>query len=397
MGALADAPERTAPVGALDRGLRWLFRRAVGEAPLRFALAGGEVVYVPQESAVATVVFRDLRALVHVLSSPESRFGEAYANGDVAVEGDLVGALEAVYLARERRAKRWSAWRVGHPPEEARENAQRHYDLGNAFYRPWLGDSMVYTCAYFPTPDATLEAAQTAKMELVCRKLALSEGDRVVEAGCGWGALARYMVRSRGVRVTAYNVSREQVCWAREQAVREGLAKRVAFIEDDYRRIDGSYDVFVSVGMLEHVGPLDYPTLGSVIDRCLDHNRGRGLLHFIGRDRPQPLNPWIRRWIFPGAYPPTLGEAVRGVLEPAGLAVLDVENLRPHYALTLRHWRERFEAAADDVSARFGRPFARSWRLYLAGSEAAFRTGSMELFQVTFARPGVAWTRPSPP
>lgn len=385
------------PVGAVDRGLRWLFRRAVGEAPLRFALAGGEVVYVPAAPAVATVVFRDRRSLVHVLSNPEVRFGEAFAQGEVDVDGDLVGALEAVYRARERPATRWSSWRVGHPPDASRDNAQRHYDLGNAFYGQWLGEGMVYTCAYFKAPEATLEEAQAAKMELVCRKLGLVAGERVVEAGCGWGALALYMARHHRVHVTAYNVSGEQVRYAREWAGREGLADRVVFVEDDYRSIEGRFDAFVSVGMLEHVGLLDYPALGAVVERCLDPRRGRGLLHFIGRNRPQPLNPWIRRWIFPGAYPPTLGEAVRGVLEPSGFAVLDVENLRPHYALTLRRWRERFEAATPDVCARFGRPFARSWRLYLAGSEAAFRTGSMELFQVAFARPGVAWSRPSPP
>jgi cyclopropane-fatty-acyl-phospholipid synthase len=397
MGVLGAVPDRTGSTGPLDGGLRWLFRRAVGEAPLRFALAGGEVVHDPSAHAVATVVFRDRRALVHVLSSPESRFGEAYANGDVDVEGDLVGALEAVYRARDCRVAGSSAWLGGHPPQASRHNARRHYDLGNAFYRLWLGDTMAYSCAYFPAPDSTLEAAQSAKMALICRKLALSPGDRVVEAGGGWGALALFMAREHGVQVTAYNVSREQIRYAQACASREGLADRVAFVEDDYRSIAGRFDAFVSVGMLEHVGPLDYPTLGSVIDRCLDPDRGRGLLHFIGRDRPQPLNPWIRRWIFPGAYPPTLGEAVRGVLEPPGLAVLDVENLRPHYALTLRHWRERFEAVLPEVCARFDRPFARSWRLYLAGSEAAFRTGSLELFQVTFARPALAWTRPSPP
>jgi cyclopropane-fatty-acyl-phospholipid synthase len=204
------------------------------------------------------------------------------------------------------------------------------------------------------------------------------------------------MARQHGVHVTAYNVSHEQVEYARERARREGLADRTAFIEDDYRRIAGRFDAFAAVGMLEHVGPLDYPTVAALLDRCLDPRRGRGLLHFIGRDHPQPLNPWIRRWIFPGAYPPTVGEALRGVVEPAHLAVLDVENLRPHYALTLRHWRERFEAALPSISSRFGNRFARAWRLYLAGSEAAFRTASLELFQVVIARPGTPWSRPTP-
>jgi cyclopropane-fatty-acyl-phospholipid synthase len=158
----------------------------------------------------------------------------------------------------------------------------------------------------------------------------------------------------------------------------------------------GTYDAFVSVGMLEHVGPAHYPALGELIDRCLRPERGRGLLHFIGRDRPGQLNPWIRKRIFPGAYPPTLAEVLGAVLEPRRLSVLDVENLRLHYARTLAHWRERFDAAAGKVAALFDETFVRTWRLYLVGSQASFNTGYMQLFQVTFARAGdnqVPWTR----
>jgi cyclopropane-fatty-acyl-phospholipid synthase len=271
----------------------------------------------------------------------------------------------------------------------------RHYDLGNDFYRLWLDERMVYTCAYFPTPDAGLEEAQVAKMDLVCRKLALRPGETVVEAGCGWGALALHMAEHHGVTVKAYNVSREQVRFARERARARGLEGRVQFVEDDYRAIRGEYDAFVSVGMLEHVGRANYPALGAVIDRTLKPF-GRGLLHFIGRDQPRPLNAWIRKRIFPGAYPPTLDEALGGVLVPAGLTVTDVENLRLHYAKTLSHWRSRFERAMREVAGRFGETFARGWRLYLAGSEAAFTTGWLQLFQVVFTRPGIAdvpWTR----
>lgn len=272
----------------------------------------------------------------------------------------------------------------------------RHYDLGNDFYRLWLDDEMLYTCAYFPEETATLEEAQEAKMERVCRKLRLQPGEKVVEAGCGWGALALHMARNHGVTVRAYNLSHEQVRFARDRARREGLDGRVEFVEDDYRTIEGRFDAFVSLGMLEHVGPKGYAGLGSLLDRCLDENHGRGLLHFIGQDRPTPLNPWIRRFIFPGAYPPTVGEALRGVLEPEGWAVLDVENLRQHYALTLWHWRQRFEAHEEEVRRRLGEPFARRWRLYLAGSEAAFRVGALELFQIVFGRHGraeVPWAR----
>jgi cyclopropane-fatty-acyl-phospholipid synthase len=254
---------------------------------------------------------------------------------------------------------------------------------------------MVYTCAYFPKPDVTLERAQIAKMELVCRKLGLRPGQRVVEAGCGWGSLALFMAREYGVSVRAFNVSAEQIAYARARATREGLAGRVEFVEDDYRNVRGEYDAFVSVGMLEHVGLADYQTFGGVIERSLTPT-GRGLLHFIGRNKPGALNPWICKRIFPGAYPPALAEVFEGVLEPWNLSVLDVENLRLHYASTIDHWRRRFDAAGEEVARMFDETFVRAWRLYLAGSQAAFTTGTMQLFQVVFARGSsnaIPWTR----
>jgi cyclopropane-fatty-acyl-phospholipid synthase len=170
----------------------------------------------------------------------------------------------------------------------------------------------------------------------------------------------------------------------------------VKFLEQDYRNLDTHCDAFVSVGMLEHVGRRSYEELAAVVRRCLDPVRGRGLLHFIGRDSPRPLNAWITERIFPGAYAPALGEVCEGVLVPAAQSVLDVENLRRHYELTLRHWRERYERAAADGRVGFDERFRRTWRLYLAGSEAAFRVGSLQLFQVTFAPHGACstpWTR----
>jgi cyclopropane-fatty-acyl-phospholipid synthase len=233
-------------------------------------------------------------------------------------------------------------------------------------------------------------------MDRVCRKLWLRPGESVVEAGCGWGSLALHMARHYGVRVRAYNVSREQIRHARLQARRADLADRVEFVEDDYRTIRGRYDAFVSVGMLEHVGREAYPELAAVLDRSLPERGGRGLLHFIGRDEPGELNAWIRRRIFPGAYPPTVSEAVAGTLQPGRFSVLDVENLRLHYARTLAHWLERFERASERVTAMFDETFTRTWRLYLAGSRAAFETGSLQLFQVSFARASdasIPWSR----
>jgi cyclopropane-fatty-acyl-phospholipid synthase len=266
----------------------------------------------------------------------------------------------------------------------ARRNVEHHYDHGNRFYELWLDAELVYTCAYFADEQMSLERAQRAKLDLVCRKLRLQPGDTVIEAGCGWGALALHMAKAYGARVRAFNVSREQLAYARARARREGLADRVEFIDDDYRSVKGEFDAFVSVGMLEHVGLHHFRSLADVLRRTVRRRGGRGLLHFIGRDAPRALNPWIVRRIFPGAYVPTLSEVTTQILAPAGMSVTDVENLRLHYARTLAHWHERFVAATEAVRALYGDQFQRAWELYLAGSEAAFATGWMQLFQVVF-------------
>jgi cyclopropane-fatty-acyl-phospholipid synthase len=184
------------------------------------------------------------------------------------------------------------------------------------------------------------------------------------------------------------------VAYARARAKREGLDGRIEFVEDDYRNISGKYDAFVSVGMLEHVGVENYPTLGGVAYRSLGDN-GRGLIHSIGRNRPAPLHPWITKRIFPGAYPPSLGEFMQ-IFEPWDFSVIDVENIRLHYARTLVHWLELFDASAEKVRKMFDEKFERMWRLYLAGSIAGFTTGTLQLFQVVFApkqNNDVPWTR----
>ena len=209
-----------------------------------------------------------------------------------------------------------------------------------------------------------------------------------------------YLARHCGVRVKAFNLSHEQIAYARARADQEGLGERIDFIEDDYRNVTGTFDAFVSVGMLEHVGLRHFRSLASVLQRVVRRDGGRGLLHFIGRDASRPLNPWIRRRIFPGAYPPTLAEVTERVLAPAGMSVVDVENLRLHYARTLSCWSERFATARNGVRSQYGDEFARAWELYLAGSQAAFASGWMQLFQVVFAPRESAppsWTRPRPP
>jgi cyclopropane-fatty-acyl-phospholipid synthase len=380
----------------LDRWALGRIKESVASAPLRFALWDGFELPSSAGPPIGTIVFRNRRALSSWVWDSELHFGETYMLGAVEIQGDLLATLEAIYRAFGATHRRpWWLWQESHDVQAAKENVHRHYDLGNEFYRLWLDPEMVYTCAYFPSPDSTLEDAQIAKMDLVCRKLQLHAGERVVEAGCGWGSLALFMAKRYGVSVQAFNISTEQIAYARNRAKEEGLSHLVEFVDDDYRNMKGRYDAFVSVGMLEHVGLADFPALGRAINRSLTGS-GRGLLHFIGRNQPGQLNPWIRKRIFPGAYPPALREVFERVLEPQGLSVLDVENLRLHYAKTLELWRRRFEGASREVATMFDDRFVRAWQLYLAGSQASFTTGFMQLFQVVFARGSsnrIPWTR----
>jgi cyclopropane-fatty-acyl-phospholipid synthase len=376
---------------ALDERLLTRLHALLGHPPVEFALRGGVCVGTHGPDSVARVAFENRATLLSVLVDPWLRFGDAYSDGSVTVEGDLVRLLETVYRASAGVARsslvRRAAARLRRPHvnslSRSRENIHHHYDIGNEFYTLWLGSTMAYTCAYYPTPEATLDEAQVAKMDHVCRKLRLQPGESVVEAGCGWGTLALHMARHYGVRVRAFNISHEQIVYARERAQREGLDSRVEYIEDDYRNIAGTYDAFVSVGMLEHVGLSNYTALGQVVHRSLG-GRGRGLIHSIGRNFPAPLQPWIEKRIFPGAHPPTLSE-MAPIFEPWNLSILDVENLRLHYAQTLRHWLALYEGAAARVREMFDARFVRMWRLYLAGSVAGFTTGTLQLFQVLFA------------
>ena len=410
LDAFPECADRVRGVSA-DAGFSsvegWLLRRlrrSIGDLPIRLILGGREKLSPPPGTeAVATVSISDLRTLGKLLVSPEIAFGDGYTDGHILVDGDLVQLVEHVIrLMRVTKPEGWcrrvsSRWlqRVqANTIAGSARNIHHHYDLTTDFYRLWLDSRLVYTCAYFPTPSASLEQAQLAKMDYICRKLQLQPGETVVEAGCGWGALALYMAKNYGVKVKAFNISREQILFARELASREGLSSQVEFIEDDYRNISSQCDVFASVGMLEHVGLENYRGLGQVIHRALGDS-GRGLLHFIGRNRPATFSPWIRKRIFPGAYTPALREML-DLLEPWNFSVLDVENLRLHYERTLEHWLTRFEASVDQVTKMFGPEFVRAWRLYLAGSIAAFRVGTLQLFQVTFAGPScrqIPWTR----
>ena len=400
----AENPARTSSVNALDRWLAAKLLAFIGDPRIAIRLWNGDAVQINTETPVASFLVRSRAALHSLLRSPSVGFGDAYSAGAIDVPGDLADFLAEVYRGlirvRSNRLQRFfKLWPTDTRTREntegrAKENIHHHYDLGNEFYQLWLDEKMVYTCAYFERPDMTLEQAQVAKLDHVCRKLDLKPGQSVVEAGCGWGSLALHMAQHYGVTVRAYNISHQQVSYATEQAKRLGLSDRVEFVEDDYRNIQGLWDAFVSVGMLEHVGIERYEQLGRVVQRCLKPS-GKALIHTIGRARPAPNNAWIEKRIFPGSYPPSLAE-VSAIFEPFEFSILDVENLRLHYRETCRLWLQRFESAAEQVARMYDDEFVRAWRLYLAGSTAAFEVGTLQLFQVLFVQPGnndVPWTR----
>jgi len=388
---------------SLGRSLVRSVMKRVGNPNISIRLWNGDEFQVADTRPVACMEICERSGVLDLLLSPSVGFGECYSSGLIKVHGDLLAFTNEITAAITRqRHGRYYGPKIRSMLHAIRSNTlsrswrnvHHHYDLGNDFYKLWLDERLVYTCAYFDTPGATLAEAQLAKLEHVCRKLQLRPGQKVIEAGCGWGSLALHMAEHYGVNVVAYNNSKEQVAYAREQATARGLDRQVTFVEDDYRKIDERCDVFVSVGMLEHVGLKNFRKLGALIGRSLKPD-GIGLIHSIGRSYPQTMDPWIVKHIFPGGHVPSLGEMM-SVFEPQQFSVLDVENLRPHYARTCAMWLENFEKVADQVAGMYDEDFVRMWRLYLAGSSAGFQSGTLQLYQVLFAPYGsnsVPWTR----
>jgi cyclopropane-fatty-acyl-phospholipid synthase len=393
MRPAADKPARTRqPTGVAQRLAEKLLN-ALGDPPVRLELWTGQSVTTSAQPSLLTLRIANRSTLLRLMASPDLQFGEAYTDGRIdVVAGDLVGGLAATFrhsatnVVAPGLQRRWARARMlmrRNTLRGSRRNIHAHYDLGNDFYRLWLDPTMSYTCAYFAADSMTLLEAQVAKMDHVCRKLRLRAGEEVIEAGCGWGGRALHMAANYGVRVRAFNISAEQIAYARAAAQAAGLTARVEFIHDDYRNITGSADAFASIGMLEHVGVGNYARFGRIIRRSLRAG-GRALVHTIGRDAPAPLNRWMERYIFPGACAPSLAQ-ISKLFEPTGLSVLDVENLRLHYARTAGCWLAAFEHAGEQVARMFDARFVRMWRLYLAGSVAGFTTGTLQLFQVLFA------------
>jgi len=386
-----------------DRSLILQVMKFVGNPRISIRLWNGDEFPVTTHRSVACMEIHDRRAIFEMLRSPSIGFGECYTKGLIDVDGDLLAFANEVTAAIAHKQdddyygpkirSLLHALRLN-SRNRSQHNVHHHYDLGNDFYKMWLDERMVYTCAYYDTPTATLAEAQVAKLDHVCRKLNLRPGQNVIEAGCGWGALALHMADQYGVNVVAYNNSKEQVAFARERATAMQLDRRVTFVEDDYRNIDSRCDVFVSIGMLEHVGLASFKTLGTLIKRSLKPD-GIGLVHSIGRSFPNRTDPWIVKRIFPGGHVPSMSEMM-SVFEPHKFSILDVENLRPHYARTCATWLQNFEAVSDKVAEMYDEEFVRMWRLYLAGSSAGFESGTLQLYQVLFTPHGnnnVPWTR----
>lgn len=374
--------------------LQALLDRTFQTRAIRVRLPDGrELVAGPGEPEL-TAVLTDARAALAIAANPDLALGEAFMDGTFRVEGGSIYdflQLTASQLALRPRASRLTLLqRIRRGAEQAndrlhaRSNVHHHYDLTVDFYRLFLDEDLQYSCAFFETPDATLEQAQAAKKRRLIDKLLLEPGQTALDIGCGWGGLGLSMVE-RGARVTGVTLSTEQHRTANERAAARGVSDRADFRLQDYRDLDQTFDRIISVGMFEHVGAPNYQEYFDAVARLLADD-GVAVIHSIGRRTPPSrTQPWIRKYIFPGGYIPALSEVLPAV-ERAGLWVTDVEVLRLHYAETLRHWRERFLARRDEALAMYDERFCRMWEFYLACSEVAFRELGHMVFQLQLTK-----------
>ncbi|MFO1273582.1 MAG: cyclopropane-fatty-acyl-phospholipid synthase family protein [Rubrivivax sp.] len=346
------------------------------------------------------LVFRTEGALVQVLARGHIGLLESYFDGELDLEGNLGAAFAAGLAAGvDVQSRPWNTvenqlheWRHSNADEaHAKANARAHYGLGTDFFRLWLDDPlMMYTCGYWPEGTQTLEQAQRQKIDHVCRKIRLAEGERFVDIGCGFGGFMFRALETTGATGVGLNNTTEQVDWLRGEIARRGLAGKLSVREADFRSLDGPYDKVVSIGVLEHAGRDQLAAVVRAHAAFLKPG-GLGMLHFIGHVGRYDTELFIRKHVFPGGWIPSLAETLVE-MERAGLEVVDVENLRRHYAPTLDAWAERFEARWPEIQAldplRFDERFRRIWRSYLVGCAEMFRSpaGYTHLFQVVFSR-----------
>jgi cyclopropane-fatty-acyl-phospholipid synthase len=383
----------------VDRLLRVALERFIRAGNLRVTTAGGSTFTLGDGTGTPVAIRFTTRAAERgVLIDPEVKFGEAYMDGTVVVEQGSIAEVLAVVLdqcvggkppfwARTQWLMRYLHRRLQqfNPPPRARRNVAHHYDLDGQLYALFLDADRQYSCAYFETPDQSLDDAQLAKKRHLAAKLLIAPGQRVLDIGSGWGGLALYLAETAGGRVTGITLSQEQLALARVRAAERGLSGTAEFRLQDYRDVPDKFDRIVSVGMFEHVGVGFYEAF---FRKCaaLMEDDGVMVLHSIGRSEgPNVTNPWIAKYIFPGGYIPALSEVLPAI-ERAGLLATDIEILRLHYAETLKAWRERFLAHREAVEKLYDARFVRMWEFYLAASEMAFREQAMMVFQVQLTK-----------
>jgi cyclopropane-fatty-acyl-phospholipid synthase len=381
---------------------RWLDRlvaKIVQRGRLEVTWSDGRTsVYGDGAGRFAHIHFRDRSAEWAVLRNPELAIGEAYMDGTIEFPGDtLLDFLELMNECWTEVRKRPFYAGLSHARYfsrrlaqnnsilKASRNIKHHYDLDGRVYRLFLDSDMQYSCAYFDRPDATLEEAQWAKKRHLASKLALKPDLKVLDIGSGWGGLGLFLADYFGADVTGVTLSTEQHKVSSDRARAQKLDKHARFELKDYRHLDTTFDRIVSVGMFEHVGAARYREFFRASSKLLKPD-GVMVLHSIGRFSPPAVtNPWIAKYIFPGGYIPALSEVMAAV-EREGLLVTDIEILRLHYAETLKAWRERFRARWSEAAAIYDERFCRMFDFYLAGSEAAFRTGDMMVFQLQLVK-----------
>ena len=382
---------------ALDKMLMSLWR----DGALQVVMPSGNTYnYGTSIGDPVTVRLHGTATVRHLALNPELALGESYMNGQLTIDGDdlqellaLVvrnvqrGAQRRVWwqkpLLKSRSVLRWLA--QNNFAERARGNVAHHYDLSESLYDLFLDDDRQYSCGYFKDPTETLDQAQTQKKEHIARKLMIEPGMSVLDIGCGWGGMALTLAKDYGARVVGITLSKEQHAYATELAKREGLTDRIDFRLCDYRSIDETFDRIVSIGMFEHVGLRHFHAYFQTIRERLSPD-GVALIHTIGLTAPATgTNPWIAKYIFPGGYVPTASEVMTAV-ENARLWTTDIECWRLHYAYTLRHWYNRFQANEEEVAAMYDDRFVKMWRFYLAACEQTFRNGPQAVFQFQLSR-----------
>ncbi|MCG2637859.1 cyclopropane-fatty-acyl-phospholipid synthase [Bradyrhizobium sp. CCBAU 11434] len=381
----------------MDRLLRSFLSQFIRRGSMTVTTATGSQFTVGDGSGEPIAVrFATSDAERKILINPELGLGEAYMNGEFVVERGNIADVLAILLDQAELLPRWAKpwWHLRYlvrhlrqfnPRTRSRSNVAHHYDLDARLYSLFLDADKQYSCAYFETPDATLDDAQLAKKRHVTAKLRAKPGQRVLDIGSGWGGLGLYLAEIAGADVTGVTLSTEQLQLANARAAEKGLTHQVRFLLQDYRDIAGPFDRIVSVGMFEHVGARFYD---SYFQRCAEllSDDGVMLLHSIGRSQgPDSTNPWIAKYIFPGGYIPSLSEVLPAI-ENAGLLVCDIEILRLHYAETLKAWRERFIARREEAVQLYDERFALMWEFYLAACEMTFRKQGMMNFQIQLTK-----------